>query len=190
MDLTDIFTAELMKHTVPSWTPNLVRVEGARSWLWQISTGISRANARCLDADVLEVHEMICGSVESVFASDWILEDTSQLPVVLHKLSACNAVAKGLNDVSIDLIDEIVSIICDCFTNDRLPNDASAWDKHEIRKLLQAATTEDGEWNASIKDGFWTQCKAKNHGRSVIISDTGLKGKVEAKRKEARVGML
>ncbi|KFY58772.1 hypothetical protein V496_05975 [Pseudogymnoascus sp. VKM F-4515 (FW-2607)] len=69
-----------------------------------------------------------------------------------------------------------------------LPNDASAWDKHEIRKLLQAATTEDGEWNASIRDGFWKQCKAKNHSRSLIISDTGLIGKVEAGRKEAIVG--
>lgn len=145
MDLTDIVAPELMKHTVPSRTPDLARVERARTWLWQISTGISLANARCLDADVLEVHGMICGIVESVFASDWIPEDTSQLPVVLQKLSACNAVAKRMNDGRIDLIDEIVSIIYDCFTNEWLPNDASAWDKHEIRKLLQAATTEDGE---------------------------------------------
>ncbi|OBT68070.1 hypothetical protein VE03_01623 [Pseudogymnoascus sp. 23342-1-I1] len=179
MNLMDADTLELMNVTGPSWTPNLMRVEGAQILLWQISTGISRANA--------QAHGVICGTVEGLFASGWIPGDISKLSMLLRILSACNPLARQLNDGSIDLIDEIIGIFCDCFTNDRLPGNASAGNKQEICKLLEGAATECGEWTDSTKACFWAQSKARNYGRSLIVTDTGLIGKIEAGREETRV---
>lgn len=88
-----------------------------------------------------------------------------------------------------DMFEEIVRIVCDCFTRDRLPNDESAWDQEEVRNFLKAAMG-NGEPNAYIDVDLWTWLKTKIHGGSLTVSDNGLVGKMEAGRKEARVGMF
>jgi hypothetical protein len=82
---------------------------------------------------------LVCGSVESIFTPGWIPEDISRLSALLQMLRDLKPVAKRLQDCNIDLIDELVSILCDCFTKDRLPDDASVWDQQEVRNLLDAA---------------------------------------------------
>lgn len=137
---------------------------------------------------MLEVHGVVCGTVESVFTPDWT-PDSLRLPTVLQMLSGCNSVAKRLQDCDIDLIDELVRIVCDCFTKDRLPNKASVWDQHEVRKLLDA-TSGHGDSNNPIDINLWTRLKARNQGRSLIVSDNGLIGKVGADREMAQAGMF
>ncbi|OBT83001.1 hypothetical protein VE02_08256 [Pseudogymnoascus sp. 03VT05] len=178
---------EPMNNTGPSWTPNPKKVEDARTWLWQVSTGVSRAEARCLDGDVLEVHGMVCGTVESVFTPDWVPEHISRLPALLQMLRDCKPVAKRLQDCNIDLVDELVRIVCNCFTKDRLPDEASAWNQQEVRKLLDA-TLGDGYLNGPIDINLWSRLKASNQGCSLIVSDNGLIGKVGAVREMARAG--
>jgi hypothetical protein len=189
VNLIGVGSLDLTQDIASSWIPNLAKLEEVWTGRWQVSTGVSRAWARCLHGDVLEVHGIVCGTVESVFASDWIPEDITGLPAVLRMLSACKPVAKRLEDGSIDLLDELVRIVCDCFTKDRLPDEASVWDQQEVRNLLEAATG-DGDSNDPVDVDLWTRLKARNQGRSLILSDTGLIGKIGAGREKVRAGMF
>jgi hypothetical protein len=181
-------STEPMKNTSPSWTPDLKKVEDASTLLWQVNTGVSRSEARYLTGRVLEVHGVVCGTVESVFTPDWTL-DSSRLPALLQMLNGYNSVAKRLQDCDIELIDELVRIVCDCFTKDRLPVKASVWDQQEVRKLFDAALGH-GVSNSPIDINLWARLKARNQGRSLIVSDNGLIGKVGADREMARAGMF
>ena len=181
-------STEPMKNTSPSWTPDLKKVEDASTLLWQVSTGVSRSEARYLTGRVLEVHGVVCGTVEGVFTPDWT-PDSSRLPALLQMLNGYNSVAKRLQDCDIELIDELVRIVCDCFTKDRLPVKASVWDQQEVRKLFDAALGH-GVSNSPIDINLWARLKARNQGRSLIVSDNGLIGKVGADREMARAGMF
>ncbi|KFY34128.1 hypothetical protein V494_07032 [Pseudogymnoascus sp. VKM F-4513 (FW-928)] len=187
LNLIGVGSPDLTQHTGPSWTPNLAKLEQVWTGRWQVSTGVSNAEARYLDGDVLQVHGIACGTVESVFASDWISEDIAGLAVVVQMLSGCKPVAKRLRDCNIDLIDEMVRIVCDCFTKDRLPEEASVWDQQQVRGLFDAALG-GGESNGLADIDLWTRLKARNEGHSLIISDNGLIGKVGAGREMVRAG--
>lgn len=58
---------------------------------------------------MLEVHGLVCGSVESIFTPGWIPEDISRLSALLQMLRDLRPVVKRLQDCNIDLIDELVS---------------------------------------------------------------------------------
>ncbi|OBT80261.1 hypothetical protein VF21_00609 [Pseudogymnoascus sp. 05NY08] len=162
---------EPMNNTGPSCTPNLKKVRDGRKWLWQVSTGVSRAEARCLDGDVLEVHGMVCGTVESVFMPDWVPEHISRLPALLQMLrDSCSHCVGLLHQGS-------------------APGRGERVDQQEVRKLLDAALG-DGYSNGPIDINLWSRLKASNQGHSLIVSDNGLIGKVGAVREMARAGNI
>ncbi|OBT98355.1 hypothetical protein VE01_03036 [Pseudogymnoascus verrucosus] len=162
--------------------------ESARSWA-TVRRAIMALYGltRCFGGGMLEVHGLVCGSVESIFTPGWIPEDISRLSALLQMLRDLKPVAKRLQDCNIDLIDELVSILCDCFTKDRLPDDASVWDQQEVRNLLDAALG-GGDSNGPFDVNLWTRLKVRNQGHSLIVSHNGLIGKVGDGREMVRAG--
>ncbi|KFZ24581.1 hypothetical protein V502_00934 [Pseudogymnoascus sp. VKM F-4520 (FW-2644)] len=71
-----------------------------------------------------------------------------------------------------------------CLWQGSAPNDESAWDQEEVRNFLKAAMG-NGEPNAYIDVDMGTWLKTKIHAGSIIVSDNGRIGKMEAGRKEA-----
>ena len=82
MNLIGVGSIDLRQDIASSWIPNLAKLEEVWTGRWQVSTGVFRAGVRCLLGNVLEVHGVVCGTVESLFASDWISEDITGLLAV------------------------------------------------------------------------------------------------------------
>lgn len=121
------------------------------------------------------MHGVACGTIEGVFV-DWIPENITDPQALFQTLSGCDPVAKRLSDGTIDMFEEIVRIVCDCFTRDRLPNDESAWDQEGVRNFLKAAWEMESQMPIStLTCGHGL--RQKSMAAALLLATMGLLGR-------------
>lgn len=68
LNLIGVGSPGLTQDTTPGWTPNIAELKGIWTEQWKISTGVSRAEMRCLDGE--DLADVLVRIVCDCFAKD------------------------------------------------------------------------------------------------------------------------